>query len=643
MKWDENLTEEQRVYASCEIDNHSVLLAGPGTGKTYTIIRKVGYLINEKKINPNHILITTFTRAAATELTNRIKEFIDVDRSLPTISTLHSFALKQLILNQDLLANYQIPVPIRVVDDWEENNLIHEELKEILKCNKNDIRNNFLELSADWDTLKADEDDQSDRSIANFLGTWENHRKIYSYILRSELVYQVKKAIEQISNFKLEKKYKYIVIDEFQDLNRCDLALIHALKNKGSIICGIGDDDQSIYGFRHAYPDEIRKFKSSFTDAKNYGLSICQRCDKKIIRLSKFIANLDKDRIPKKLKPKEGSEEGEIHLYRFDNQYKEAKGIAKLCKKLIEEKSYSVNDILILLRTDRGLKFSSIIKNELEKLKIDVSNQNVDSPFDTIEGRLLLSFLRLINRFNDSLALRTIFKLRKKNKIGPVVISKIYNLALKRNKIFFEIVSEISKNSNLIQYGPRVKTELEDIKEIVNRYKKDFSKLNEADNTINLEILIQQLAAEIISNVINRERLLDSLKVLIQEAKAGNLDTLLKFLNSPLKEMEQEREKDKINIITMHKAKGLTAKAVIIAAAEQEYIPGRQQKEPEKFDELRLLYVSISRAKHFLAITYCNKRLKQQRHTGNHPGEINRHLTEFLRNISLLRVEKGLF
>ena len=203
------------------MDNHSVLLAGPGTGKTYTIIRKVVYLINEKKINPNNILITTFTRAAAAELTKQIKEFIDIDEHLPTISTLHSFALKQLILNQDLIANYQIPVPIRIVDDWEENNLIFEELKDILKCNKKDIRNNFLELSADWDTLRADDEDQSDRFIANFLGVWENHRKIYSYILRSELVYQVKKAIEQISNFELEKKYNSKIKKEFTKSLRC--------------------------------------------------------------------------------------------------------------------------------------------------------------------------------------------------------------------------------------------------------------------------------------------------------------------------------------------------------------------------------------------------------------------------------------
>ena len=93
-------------------------------------------MISEKKISPDDILIVTFTRAAAAEIRRRLKNFLPIKENLPTISTLHSFALKQLVLNQDLIANYQIPVPIRIVDDWEENNIIFEELKDILKTQK---------------------------------------------------------------------------------------------------------------------------------------------------------------------------------------------------------------------------------------------------------------------------------------------------------------------------------------------------------------------------------------------------------------------------------------------------------------------------------------------------------------------------
>jgi len=218
MNWDEDLTDEQKSYASCDIDGHSVLIAGPGTGKTFTIVRKVAYMIFEMKISPEEILIVTFTRAAAAELSQRLKEFLGNEEKMPYVSTLHSFAFKQLIFNQELIANYQLPTPIRIADDWEENNLIFEDLKVILKCNKKTIKKNFRELSADWDTLKVDKDNPTDdRYIANFLGAWESHRRIYTYILRSELVYQVKKSIEQIGDFKLEKNFGYVLIDEFQD------------------------------------------------------------------------------------------------------------------------------------------------------------------------------------------------------------------------------------------------------------------------------------------------------------------------------------------------------------------------------------------------------------------------------------------
>lgn len=641
LKWDDQLTPEQIKYASCKLINHSVLIAGPGTGKTYTIIRKIAYMISVKKIPPDDILILTFTRAAAAELRNRLKNFLDNEDDIPTISTLHSFALKQLILNQDLIANYQIPVPIRIVDDWEENNIIFEDLKVILNTHKKKIIDNFLLLSADWDTLKADEEERDSRFEANFLGAWESHRKTYSYILRSELVYQVKKSLEQMGDFKLEKNFMYVLIDEFQDLNQCDLALIYALRDRGSNICGIGDDDQSIYGFRYAYPEGIRTFEKNFSPADLYDLSICQRCDKKIIELSEFIANLGKNRVPKKLQPTDDAKDGEIHLYRFENQYKEAKGIMYICKDLIQNNDIKEGEILILLRNDYRQKFSSIIRKELEKNDIKVSDPKQESILDFKEGRLLISFLRLINDFNDSLALRTIIE-KKANNIGIGIILKIYNLAKEKNKSFLEITKDIEKKPSLVpSYGNRIKDEYKNIKNIVKKYDPNFRILLENSSSLDLKLEIRKLADELIQSESIKKEILDFFFKLIEDTESSNLNELLSVINSSMREAEQDKEMDKINILTMHKAKGLTAKAVIIAATEDEYIPGKQKTEPGKFDELRLLYVSISRAKHYLAMTYCEKRLDKQKYTGANSQTIRRHLTEFLRNCTLLRAESG--
>jgi DNA helicase-2/ATP-dependent DNA helicase PcrA len=309
---------------------------------------------------------------------------------------------------------------------------------------------------------------------------------------------------------------------------------------------------------------------------------------------------------------------------------------------LIQEKKYSEDDILILLRSDSKQKFSDIIKNALEKEGIAVSNQNQKSPFDENDGRLLLSFLRLINEFNDSLALRTILHLRKNNKIGIGTILKIYNLALQKNKTFLEIIEEIAKNPSILPtYGNRIRNEFEDIKNTVNKYNKDFLNNRESTNISEIKTKIQKLAEDLIKNKNSCKLILDSLFKIIDGTESTNLNIFFTYLNSSLREMEQEREKGKINIITMHKAKGLTAKAVIIVGVEQEFIPGRQKQEPERFDELRLLFVSISRAKHFLALTYCNKRIKEQKYYGSNPGNPQRHLTEFLRNCNMLRAELG--
>ena len=196
MVWDTDLTTEQ-IYAASFLGSHARLLAGPGTGKTLTLTRRVLFLITEKDVDPSKITVLTFTRSAAAELRNRIKNELPEERSMPHISTIHSFALKMLLKNES--ARSRLQNPLFIANDYEEQNIIKKEMKSILGLSQiKKVNSLFNQLSADWETLSADVDNWESRfPDPKFLGAWKQHRKIYGYVLRSELVYQLKKALEE--------------------------------------------------------------------------------------------------------------------------------------------------------------------------------------------------------------------------------------------------------------------------------------------------------------------------------------------------------------------------------------------------------------------------------------------------------------
>ena len=224
MAWDDHLLQAQRA-AAAHAGTHARLLAGPGTGKTLTLTRRICFLVTERNISAENILALTFTRAAAWELRQRVANELG-ENSSPHISTLHSFALRQLLKNEKRMKG--LPQPLRIADDWEERNIVQRDLKDLLKLPHIDRAKELLnELSADWQSLTADEEDWEKRfPNPAFLGAWREHRQIYGYTLRSELVYQLKKGLELRGDFKLDGQIEYLLVDEYQDLNRCDLAVV---------------------------------------------------------------------------------------------------------------------------------------------------------------------------------------------------------------------------------------------------------------------------------------------------------------------------------------------------------------------------------------------------------------------------------
>jgi len=628
MTWSDQLLDEQKSAAT-HTGSHVRLLAGPGTGKTLTITRRVLYLIEELNVSPDKILCITFTRSACNELRQRLKSVLKSE-NLPYIATLHSFALQQLLRNSSQIKT--LTQPLRIADDWEEKNLILQDIRSKLRLDKVKKAGVLLNnLSSDWQSLKADEDDWEKRfPNPKFLGMWQEHRRIYGYTLRSEIVYQLKKAFEQHTSLTLSSSPQFIIVDEYQDLNRCDLSVINSIASQDIELYVAGDDDQSIYGFRNADPEGIRRFSSDYYDSRTFQLETCMRCDRYILELGLFVAKQDTERIYKSIHPKNNCDDGTVEILKFRNQNDEARGIADLCFYLINTEKLAPKDILILLRSDRNGIYSRTILTKMSKRNISATtNQNSLDIFNEDDGRTLLSFMRIFVDQEDSLAWRSLLKTFSKG-VGDATINYIYKLALDRQEKFAQSIMAIQKDNSLLDTRIRNRTckaideifeKLECIKTLMNR---DIGVQNSSELIESIQEVAKLLLPEERSN-----NLIEKIGQILIKNDVVSIDELIREIQINNKNIEQSIEDDTVNIITMHQAKGLTAEAVIIAVAEDEIIPGENTGD-KLGDERRLLYVSLTRAKHHLYITYCNQRTGRQIHSGRESGNSNRSLTQFL-------------
>jgi DNA helicase-2/ATP-dependent DNA helicase PcrA len=576
-------------------------------------------LIQQQKVDPKSILVLTFTRAAAKELRERIARESGLVASPVQVSTLHSFALKTLL---DSTARSGLTTPIRIADDWEEQNIIREDLKTIMGLKGvKDAEKKLHELSADWETLDAEKQDHRSPD-PRFLGALREHKGVFGYTLRSELVYKLKHALDE-GGVQPAQFGKHILIDEYQDLNPCELAVAKALANGGAELYVAGDDDQSIYSFRFADPEGIRRFPDEYPGADELSLEECQRCGQRILDIAEYVAELDPRRAQKNLRSACQPQQEEVHILRFSQQFTEADGIAQICRWLVNQKGLNPESILVLMRSDYNRAFSKPIKNALDECGVHVAVvANPLQPLDKKEGRAFLALLRLAANRQDHLAWRTLLQLQTNN-IGEGKLEQIYGRARNQGERFAQSLNGIAKDPNSFQsWGRQIAAEVDTVNELTDE-------LETAIKSKGLAKALNELAGRTVSDSALCEELQQLLDRLTKAMPASNLSELLRGMESSLGNDEQEREEHALNIMTMHQAKGLTATAVIIAGAEDERIPGLAKGKAVD-DERRLLYVSLTRASQYLFVTHCLERIGEQMRAGSNRDVPGRTLSRFL-------------
>lgn len=594
----DNLNEEQKNAAS-KIDGPSLILAGAGSGKTRTITYKIAHMVHEKDILASEILALTFTNKAANEMKERIISLVGKNSDDITVSTFHSFAVKILRLYGD---NIGFSRNFNIYDTDDSKNILRNILKEFK--NKDFTPS---ELLSKISRLKEREItntnigkyiDLNYRDNKNFADIFDRYQKelIKNNCMDfSDLLLNLLKLLKipQILEI-LQQRYRYILVDEYQDTNNIQYKVVKLLASKYENICVVGDEDQSIYSFRGADITNILNFKIDYPNAHITKLEQNYRSTSKILDAANSIIKNNKSSLGKKLwTDNKGGEN--ISLFEAENPIEEAAFVAETIKK--SYKNY--NEVAILYRTNAQ---SRVLEQELNKKGIPCKIYGALSFFKRKEVKDLLSYLVILNNPNDKLNFERAITNPKRG-IGQKTLEKIYSISETEQINYIEALEHVS-SSHINAFKNCIKKASENVDIIsINELLRNIIDETDYENYVKqLDNPDDRLAniSELINIVKEYEKISDNL----------SLDEFLTTLSlsSSIDDMEDSGQ---VKLMTIHSSKGLEFENVFLVGFEIGIFPSEQSlyDKDELEEERRLCYVAITRAKKNLFISHCKSRM----------------------------------
>lgn len=612
-------TDEQLAIIGHDPIQHARILAGPGTGKSSTLVALINRLF-ERTPAPQ-IRLLTFTRAATSELARKVSIHSAAITFRP--GTVHSFAISVLLQNPGA---GNLIEPLRIADDWETKEIVEPTLARRSGVSIPKLRRLVLEMAANWESLRPEEDpviEPGERT--RFLGAWNEHRRVYGYTLLAELPYALRAYLRNHPDLE-GVDFDILIVDEYQDLNACELELLKLIAQRGCSIISAGDDDQSIYSFRKAAPEGIRRFLNDYPGAVDYTLSITQRCGRRIIEWASYVIERDPDRPRDRPRPTsaERLQEGKVALLSFPGHAAEPRGIASLVQILVEREAISPSEILILLRSDHNKSFSSPIKRELDNLNILYSDPNIVTRIlAEPDNRLILAIFRLLVNRIDSIAWATLLKLTPG--IGNAFVNSIYNLARTGSYQFGNAIHDAYR-SDFIDVAPATAHRARNLMQSALAWLDSHPIPGEHNREWGQWIIDTAGDETVPSPTVDFKDLLIELDQFTESEQSfdrylGQIEPLCKDITSA--------HSEGVRIMTLGGAKGLSVRATIIGAVEEGIIP---RPNGDLSEERRLLYVGMTRAKEFLYCTWARRRRGPTARAGTPSVGLRRSHSTFLFN-----------
>ena len=607
-----NLNENQKEAVSY-LDGPLLIVAGAGSGKTRVLTSRIAHIIKKHKAFPNQILAVTFTNKAAKEMQIRVSKFLKMEATgLPWLGTFHSISAKLLRKHADavgLKSNFSI------IDQDDQVRLI----KNICKAENIDIKKispkYILAVIDKWKNKGFYPDEvvlkKKDVLEKNFLGIY----KIYQQKLIdlnsadfSDLILHIVKIFERHKDISklYSKKFKYILVDEYQDTNYIQSEWLRHLSEHNKNICCVGDDDQSIYSWRGAEIKNFLQFEKVYKNTKIIRLEKNYRSTQNILNVASKLIENNQNRVGKKLFTNQ--KDGElVTLNCFRNVKDEAIEIGSNIEKF--KKDFSLNQITILVR-------AIFQTREFEErfLKIGIPYRIVGGIkfYERAEIKDCIGYLRIVHQPLDDLSFERIVNVPKRS-IGDSTIKTINDFA-KKNKCSLE-----SASRNLIELNkikPKTKIGLNSLLNLLTKWRNDLQKKTN-HNKLLQTILDESGYSEMLKNKkdLENENRLENIKELLNAMKEfDNLEGFLEHV-ALATSLDQDWQSEKVNLMTMHASKGLEFDVVFLPGWEEGLFPHQKSIEEKGEngleEERRLAYVGITRAKKLAKISFSMNRFYQ--------------------------------
>jgi len=618
------LNTEQRLAVE-HLEGPIMVIAGAGSGKTRVLTYRIAHLI-QSGISPHNILALTFTNKASKEMRKRIEEIEGSSSNSLWVGTFHSIFSKILRFECDLL-NY--PPSFTIYDTDDSKNLIKSIIKElqldpdiykanIIRSRISALKNNFITPSS-YHT-------RSDLIQSDKIAKRTEFGRIYqNYINRCEkasamdfddLLLKTYQILEKnpITLLKYQEKFKYILIDEYQDTNHVQYLIIKKLAALYENICVVGDDSQSIYSFRGANIQNILNFKVDYPDYKTYKLEQNYRSTSNIVEAANCIIKNNEKRIKKEVWT--NNEKGEkIVICKTGSDNDEGRLVASTIAQIQMHQQIFNKDFAILYRTNAQ---SRAIEESLRKRNLAYKIYGGISFYQRKEVKDLLAYYRLCINPNDEEAFKRIINYPARG-IGATTLQKINIAANANNKSMWQIINNLKKLEIDINKGTQIK--LTNFSNMINDFiiktkSQDAYSIAEeiAKSTGLFNNLHNDKSPEGVSRFENIQELLNGIKDFTETSK--DLNKLPDFMSEValLTDQDQEKKDDinKITLMTVHAAKGLEFPYVFLVGLEENLFPSMMSGESKEAleEERRLFYVAITRAEKRLFLSFTTNRFR---------------------------------
>lgn len=624
------LNDKQQQAVTC-VNGPLLILAGAGSGKTRTIIHRIAYIIENGYAKPWEILALTFTNKAAGEMRERIDSMGIPFTSDIWMGTFHSICARILRMegnNLGFTSNFSI------YDDDDTKRLLKTILKELDISDKEfpvesvkaqiSLLKNDLETSDDYMDEHGDFDEgYTEARIAQIYSEYQkrllsaNAMDFDDLLLNTNILFA--KCPEVLNKYR--NRFKYILVDEYQDTNISQYAIISKMAEGHRNICVCGDDDQSIYGWRGASIRNILEFEDDFEDAKIIRLEQNYRCTKNILNAANGVIEHNKKRMGKTLFT--DNEEGEIIKYLHANSdLEESSIIAREIFCLNEYHDIPYSDIAILYRTNAQ---SRVLEEGLMRRNIPYQIVAGTKFYDRMEIKDILAYLKLLVNPKDDIAFIRVINTPKRG-IGPASIEKIRDYAFMKGISMYEVIKDID-TCPLFKGSVKEKLTLfKDTMEELERIAKENSLMDTVINTIHLSGYEQMLKEGKVENAQNR---LENLDELVNAAgdfenneEDGSLEAFLENAALVAGVDSYDENSSKVLLMTLHNAKGLEFNIVFMPGMEENLFPTYRavNEESEMEEERRLCYVGITRARKKLYMSSAETRRVYGRNEMRNPS-----------------------